>query len=309
MSAGSFREAVEAGWAKPSITVRAPATTANLGPGFDCLGAALSIGLRATVRLGGDGSDVLWAVNVREGEPDPGPGLILDAIGAVAGSTGSVSAITVSTDIPIGRGLGSSAAAVAAGLVAGCAIAGREPDPVELLALGIPIEGHPDNLAPALFGGLVVAVPTAGGVEALTLAPPPSVRPAIVVPRERLSTAEARRALPASVPFADAVANVSRASGLVALLTGAVEATSDRLLACTEDRLHQRHRTPLMPATAAAVETFRAAGIAAVVSGAGPSVACLVPDQDRARFRDVASGMDGWDVLELEWDAEGARIE
>lgn len=283
------------------VTAAAPATTANLGPGFDCLGAALSIAVRVSAETDGSGG---WSY--RGPDPDgPGPDLVRLALEA-AGADASTVDLSVDTDVPLERGLGSSAAAIAAGLLVGCALTGKAAEPAVLLELGLPLEGHPDNLAPALYGGVTVVVPGAPpGV--LRLDPDPSVRPAIVVPDARLSTAEARKALPELVPLEHAVANVARASGLVALLTGQVEPTADHLLACTEDHLHQPHRMPLMPGTAELIRDLREAGVPAVVSGAGPAICCLVT-ADGGNPAGVVSGKEGWRLLELGWDARGAHV-
>jgi homoserine kinase len=271
------------------VTVRAPASTSNIGPGFDCLGAAVSIGLEVRFSAGAASSST---------------GLVERAAELVLGGPPE-GGVEITSDIPVARGLGSSAACVAAGLLIGCAIAGREPDPAELLAIGTPLEGHPDNLAAALYGGVTLVLP--GGVVQ-RLDPSPSVRPLIVVPHERLATAEARAVLPETVPLGDAVANAARTAGLVMLLTGAVEPTRERLLACTEDLLHQPYRAPLMPKTADALHRLREAGIPAAVSGAGPSIVCLVGDGEHDSTREAVGILEGWHALDLEWETHGAHV-
>lgn len=284
------------------VTVIAPATTANLGPGFDCLGAAVSVYLHLVVDAESPGR---WSYTGPEiDEAAPPPDLILAALRAGAGEAVEVG-LEVQTDIPLGRGLGSSAAAIAAGLVAGRALAGRRSDPAELLELGLPLEGHPDNLAAALYGGLTLVV----GAETMRFPVSGAVRPAFLVPREALSTAQARRALPAQVPMADAVANTARTAALVALLNGTLEATPERLLACTEDLLHQPHRVPLMLATGELLDRLRTSGVAGFVSGAGPAVGCLLVDETSHAFDDIAGDLERWRVLRPGWDLRGARIE
>lgn len=284
------------------VTAVAPATTANLGPGFDCLGAALTRHVRVTVEPGAG----RWSYTGDDPEDAPGPELVHRALGA-AGADPARLDVSVATGVPLERGLGSSAAAVAAGLLIGCALSGEERDRAGLLELGLPLEGHADNLAPALYGGLTIVVPGEPR-RVLRFDPTPSVRPVIVVPDGRLSTAEARKALPDVVPLDDAVANVARSSGLVAMLSGVVEATSRDLLACTEDLIHQPYRRPLMRGTDEAIRRLREAGVPAVVSGAGPSVACFVCEGEDVHAREALAGMQGWRALELDWDARGARI-
>ena len=269
------------------MKVRAPATTANLGPGFDCLGAALTVSLEIDTSAG-----------------EQLPKLVRRAIAASGGELTAANG-TISSDIPTARGLGSSAACVAAGLLIGAATSGRDIDRGELLRLGTPIEGHPDNLAPALLGGITLCLPDG---SAIRYEPSGGVRPMILVPGESLATKQARKVLPDEIPRADAIANAARTAGLLSMLTGAAEATPERLLECTQDRLHQPYRAPLMPRTADAISALRERGVAAAVSGAGPSVVCLVLRGAENAVRDAAAPMDGWKLLDVDWDLEGARI-
>ncbi len=285
------------------IKVTAPASSANLGPAFDSLAGALSIGLEVVAEEG-EGN---WDVQVPD-EQAPGPELLLRAAEAVVNELPKLHG-TIRSDIPLQAGLGSSAATIAAGLLLGCAIADKEPDPAELLQLGAPIEGHADNLAAALYGGLTLVVPVAGGLDVLPFVPTASVRPFILLPRERMATADARRVLPEHVSRADAISNSARATGLVALLSGVVSPSSDRLWTYTHDLLHQPHRAPLMPETAEAIEMLRNKGVPAALSGAGPSIVCLVVGGEEAATRKVVDGLGDWKLLELEWNADGARIE
>lgn len=292
------------------IRVTAPATTANLGPGFDCLGAALGVALEVTADPEGTAWEVLDESPVPS-DPPPGPELVLRAI-AAAGGEPSRGGGTIRTRIPLGAGLGSSAAAVAAGLLVGCALSGGDTDPARLLELGLPLEGHPDNLAACLYGGLTVVVPpgrpTDGSNRVVRFDPAASVRPFIVLPDERLSTAEARGALPETVPIGDAAANLAWTAGLVSMLTGALPPTRELLLTCTEDRLHQPYRAPLLRRTMGRVAELRERGYAATVSGAGPGIACFILEGERSEFLAAVSERAGWTVLETRWDPRGARI-
>lgn len=284
------------------MKVSAPATTANLGPGFDSLGAALSIGLEVTATLG-DGD---WDIKARDPEV-PTPDLMLRAAEAIAGDLPALHG-TVRSDIPMQAGLGSSAAAVAAGLLVGCVIAERTPNVDELLQIGAQLEGHADNLAATLLGGLTLVVPTAGGLDVLGFQPTSSVRPFILLPHERLPTSDARRVLPEEVPLAHAIANSARTTGLVALLSGTVSPSTDRLWTYTQDHLHQPYRAPLMPETTEALERLRRAGVPAAMSGAGPAIVCLVLGGEEEGTREAVAELEGWELLELDWTADGARI-
>jgi homoserine kinase len=304
-----------AGWAPGPVTVRVPATSANLGPGFDSLGLALT--LHDTVRacLQPAGVDVrvtgMGAEQAGTGERH----LVIRAMRAafaVVGAQPAGLAISCRNAVPQGYGLGSSAAAIVAGLLAARALAGEDGREAlsadALLQLASELEGHPDNVAACLAGGLTVAWTGSGGVRAVRLQPLGTLAPVLCVPSAPLSTVAARKALPAHVPHADAAANSARAALLTAALTG----RPDLLLVGTEDFLHQRYRAAAMPDTAALVTRMRDAGIAAIVSGAGPAVLALtvsgaLPGPDDAA-RIAAEDGAGWQVLPLGVDAEGARV-
>src|SRR5690606_29751662 len=175
--------------------------------------------------------------------------------------------------IPHGRGLGSSAAAVVAGILAARELIADPSalDDVVALHLAAELEGHPDNAAPALLGGATVAWTEPGGARAARLEVHPDVVPLVLVPDHCVATSTARRALPAQVPHEDAAFTAGRA----ALLVHALTSRPDLLLAATEDRLHQPYRAAVMPQSLALVTRLRAEGLAAVVSGAGPTVLVL----------------------------------
>jgi homoserine kinase len=282
------------------VRVIAPATTANLGPGFDCLGAALSFRLEleatesstTTIEVAGEG----------EGEiDDSADNLVLRAVAAVMGEVPPMR-LRIGNEIPLSRGLGSSAAAVAGGLLLGCALSGTKPAPARMLELGLPLEGHPDNLAACLHGGLVLVLPDR---QVLRFEPTSAVSPMVLIPSQRLGTSSARAVLPDGVPFQDAVATSSRTAGLLSILTGAAPATREALLECTKDVLHQPYRASLMPETASALESLRAAGVPAVVSGAGPSILYLLT----GGVHTGAPELEGWTKGSVGWDSRGARVE
>jgi homoserine kinase len=201
--------------------------------------------------------------------------------------------------IPQARGLGSSSAAIVAGVLLGRAltVGGAERlDNAAVLGIAADLEGHPDNVAPCLLGGFTIAWVGASGACAVRLTPAAAVQPTLLVPAERGLTAQARAALPETVPHADAALTAGRA----ALLVHALTVEPSLLLEATEDRLHQGYRAPAMPATANLVASLRTAGVAAVVSGAGPSVLALT--EAPAAW---APGP-GWQVLRLRVATVGA---
>jgi homoserine kinase len=307
-------------WPGQAVTVVAPATSANLGPGFDSFALALSLHDTVHARVVQAGVDV-QVTGVGEAQRwRPEQHLVIRAMRAAFDATGgqpSGIAIRCRNDVPQGFGLGSSAAAIVAGLLAARALAAaREAagDPAEVLAdpdllrLAGKIEGHPDNVAACQAGGLTIAFDTPSGPGVARLMPLAGLAPVVCVPGLPVATKTARKALPDRVPHADAAANSARAALLIAALTG----RPDLLLPGTEDFLHQRYRAATMPGTATLVAKLREAGIPAVVSGAGPSVLALTVDGRAAAAAEVAriAAQAGapWRVLPLRVDAEGARL-
>lgn len=256
----------------------APASSANLGPGFDCL--ALAIELRCRVEA--EASD-RWSVRHHGAEcleavADDG---VLAAARAAVGEHRPL-ALVVDNDIPIGRGLGSSSAAFAAGALAAWRAVGEEPRPSRLFRLVAALEGHADNAAAAVYGGFVLAV--VGG-EAIRLPWNPYLRVVLAVPHEALPTQAARRVLPASYPADVVVRSLSRVSALVAgLLTG--DAAS--LAAASGDELHEAPRHEVRPEVEELIRVARSAGaFHAAWSGAGPSVVAIVPAGRTGAVRDA----------------------
>ncbi len=301
-----------------AVRVRVPATSANLGPGFDALGLALSLhdevkasiteaGL--SIEISGEGADLAGAgeehLVIRamraafaliEGQP---PGLALRCVNR----------------IPHGRGLGSSAAAIVAGLLAARALTARGQDKLPddaLLRLANGMEGHPDNVAACLGGGLTIAWTTAGQPRMVRLEPAPGVIPVVCVAPAPVRTDVVRRLLPDMVPHADAAASAGRSALLVAALTRPPE--SGVLFDATEDWLHQDYRAEAMPETGALIRRLRRERIPAVVSGAGPSVlAFLEQGPNYGRELDTLgstvreTGI-AWHVSSLEVERQGARV-
>jgi homoserine kinase len=260
-----------------------PATSANLGPGFDALGLALALYDDVVVRVAEEGLYVDVAGEGAETVPRTRRHLVVRALQAGFDALGGQPRgleVVCANRIPHSRGLGSSAAAIVAGLVAARALVlGGEDtlDDAALLDLAARLEGHPDNVAACLLGGLTLAwTPEDGPATAVRLPVAPGLRPVVFVPATTSSTAKARKLLPESVPHPDAARNAARAALLVHALAG----DADLLLAATEDRLHQPYRAPAQQRTAGLVATLRAAGVPAVVSGAGPSVLAFARPSD-----------------------------
>jgi len=308
-------------WPGEPVTVVVPATSANLGPGFDSLGLALSlhdtVEARVTeaglqVQVTGIGADYAWGATDKH--------LVIQAMQAgfaAAGAEPAGIAIFCRNEVPQGFGLGSSAAAIVAGLLAARALAaarhaGACPADVladaEVLRLACEMEGHADNVAACLAGGLTITWTTPAGPRVVRLTPAPELAPVLCVPAIPVATKTARSALPEQVPHAHAAANSAR----TALLVTALTARPDLLMDATEDFLHQRYRAPVMPATSALLAALRAAGVPAVISGAGPSVLALTVDGRDGQAADVAriAARQGepWRVLPLRVDTQGARL-
>jgi homoserine kinase len=302
-------------WADQPVTVQAPATSANLGPGFDSLGLALSLYDTVSASILPSGLEVTVTGAGADAAGRGDEHLVIRAMRAafsVIGAHPPGIAVNCGNDVPQGFGLGSSAAAIVCGLLAARALAGEDGAAAlpagALLRLATELEGHPDNVAACLSGGLTISWTTPGGPAVARLAPLPELAPVLCVPAVPLATVTARKALPDLVPHADAAANSARAALLIAALTS----RPDLLLAGTEDFLHQPYRIAAMPATAALVSRLRDAGIAAVVSGAGPSALALTVDGRGPDSADVAriaaDAADPWQVLPLQVDTAGARL-
>jgi len=297
-----------------SVTVRVPATTANLGPGFDTLGLALALYDQLTVTVREEPGAFVDVNGVGAGEvPTDESNLVVRAIAHTFAAYDQELPglhLTARNVIPHGRGLGSSGAAIVSGIMAAKGLLEGivEIDSLGLLARATELEGHPDNVAPALFGGLTIAWVTPEGPQFKKLIVHRGVSPLVLVPQETMSTALARSLQPESVPHADAIFNVSRSTLLIAALIQSPEL----LLAATEDKLHQSYRASAMPETDRLIQALRAEGFPAVVSGAGPSilVLCSDPGQRLAAADLVASqAATPWESLILAVDFKGATVE
>ncbi|MGY2080775.1 homoserine kinase [Modestobacter sp. SYSU DS0657] len=290
------------------VRIRVPATSANLGPAFDSAGLALTCWDELELAVTEGGLTVSVAGEGEADLPTDESHLVVQAFRAACAELGWSPPglrLSATNGIPQGRGMGSSAAAVTAGVLAAWALCPDvdQIDQAAVLRLCSTLEGHPDNVAPCLLGGATLSWSTPAGARAVRLAVRPQVTPVLFVPGATLSTHLARGLLPASVPHADAAANAGRA----ALLVHALTAAPDLLLEATEDRLHQAQRAPAMPDSADLLARLRADGHAAVVSGAGPCVLVLAPGPEAV---DALAGHtpNGWRRMPLSVDGDGAVV-
>jgi len=285
-----------------TVRVVAPASTANLGPGFDAAAAALELWNEVVVEEGTSGVE-LAGEGVDE-LPRDATHLTLRAFALFAPVDGY--RFSFVNRIPLERGLGSSAAAIAMGLVAGAAVAGKSASPAELLALGVPIEGHADNLAAALYGGVCLAMKRQGTIHAHRLAGDMPVAAILAVPAARTSTAASRNGLPEKVTHADAAHNAASAAMLgAAIASGDVELLRDAF----DDRLHEQYRIGNAPLLQALRAHAPEGTVGVTLSGSGPSVVVWA---ENARAADVARELedslpDDTLVLPLRVAQEGAR--
>lgn len=290
------------------VRVRVPATSANLGPAFDSAGLALALYDDVVVRVADSGLVIDIAGEGADTLPRDKRHLVVRSLRAAFDRLGGQPRglqVVCANRIPQSRGLGSSSAAIVAAVVAARALVlggDEELDEDGALALATELEGHPDNVAACLRGGLTFAWTGTAGVRVHRVDVHPDVAPVVLVPTSKASTKKVRGLLPETVPHADAAANSARS----ALLALALTRSPELLLDATEDRLHQSYRAAAMPRSAALVEKLRADGVPAVISGAGPTVLALA----RPGTVDgvLARAPRGWEALALPVDADGAAV-
>lgn len=294
------------------IRIRVPATSANFGPGFDCIGMALQ--LYNTVEI--EKHDSLRIEIVGEGAqsiPRNGSNLFFKSYRRTMAHLGVKPdnlLIKQVNNIPSTRGLGSSSTAVVAGILAAQAVSGIALPKEESLLLATQVEGHPDNVAPALYGGFVSAVGGTHDARCHSFAVPPALVPVALIPSHELPTSKARAVLPQFVPFADAVFNVSRASFLVASMA---KGDLDGVFSVLEDRLHQPYRAQLMKGFAEIIAKCFSLGCPAYLSGAGPTLMALCRRGETDGFvrgiENTLTAFGDWVIRPLEADNEGAKME
>ncbi|MCL6609937.1 MAG: homoserine kinase [Peptococcaceae bacterium] len=255
------------------VRVQVPATTANLGPGFDCLGMALQLYNSVEMSVASSGLHIEVQGEGNTDLPRDEDNMVFQAARKVFKLSGHQPPglrIRLVNNIPVARGLGSSTAAVVGGMIAANIITGNKLDQREIINLAHGMEGHPDNVAAAVLGGIVVAVPADGEVRCLKIPPPKNLRAAVSIPDFPLSTRLSREALPQQVPISDAIFNLGRVALLVsALFNGDI----NQFGVAMEDRIHQPYRTNLVPGMKKVFAAARLAGAKGItLSGSGPSI-------------------------------------
>lgn len=291
------------------ITVRVPATTANIGPGFDSMGCALALYNYITCKVLPAGKLVIT------GCPEPyqnEENLAVQGYRAVLSRLGLPNeglSLNIRAEIPVCRGLGSSAALIAGGAAAANLLHGSPLPPAELLEVTNEIEGHPDNLAPAIYGGLTASLVEDGKPRTVKLPLSPTLRWVAAIPDFELSTHLARAVLPKEVAFVDAVYNASH----VAVLVGALGRGDRELIAMAlRDRLHQPYREKLIPEYNKVKTAAEQCGaIAFCISGAGPTLLALTDEASfAAQFAEKCKRLEHrWNIMELAVDTEGIVVE
>ncbi|MEA2485856.1 MAG: homoserine kinase [Actinomycetota bacterium] len=296
-----------------AVRVRIPASVANLGPGFDALGVAVRMHLEIEIEPRRDSVEIMVEGEGADQLAADESNLVVHCMNVFFDHVGRRPpgyAVRIKNPIPLGSGLGSSAAAVVGGLFAARAITGRTVAQAEMVQMATGVEGHPDNVLPALLGGLVIAYRSeSDGLRYYRMEPSDRLVPVLAVPPGGFSTAKSREDLPGQVPFADAQFTASRAALLVAAMISG--AGADVLADAMSDRLHEPHRLGLMPETAAVHGELQDAGLPVAVAGAGPSLLIVVPRPEVAmraeQIRRICrSRHAGWRVFVSEWESSGA---
>lgn len=280
------------------VKVKVPATTANIGPGFDCLGLALNLYNTVEVRLGGSPDrDHLVYKTVKK---------VFDSVGKDMPQV----EVNVYGDIPVERGLGSSASCIVGGVIAANKLLGDVLSFEQMLDLAVEMEGHPDNVVPALVGGMTVSIQDGGKTYFIKIDVPKSIMFVGLIPEIKLSTKKARAVLPDMITQKDAVFNVSRVAFLISsLMTGKI----DNLNFALQDRLHQPYRKTLIPDFDVIFDAARYYGARGVfLSGAGPTIIAVNDVNNTAFIENIERTVDDlqikWNVIPLFANSEGAKI-
>lgn len=271
------------------VTIRVPATTANLGPGFDCLGMALSVYNTVSLEETKGGLEIRVSGDVpHDSVPLDQSNLVYRAINSVfdvAGRKHAGLTIGLELNAPLARGMGSSASAIVGGMMAANEVLGRPLTPAALLARMVAMEGHPDNIVPAVVGGLTASLQLEGEVMYQRIKPSSTIRCILLIPDYELSTARARQAIPKSIPLKDAVFNLAR---IPFILSSLESGDLTNLSSFMDDRLHQPYRRELIRGYDAVEAAALNAGAAAVcISGAGPTILAIAEADCAAKIAEV----------------------
>lgn len=296
------------------VTARIPASTTNLGPGFDVLGLALQLYSTVTLEICGSRSEVVVSGVDVDKIPSSPEHIAFQAVETVYQQCGKVQPkglrLTIANGIPAIRGLGGSGTAILGGLLTANVLCGKPFSRSDILDIASTIEGHPDNVAASLYGGLVISVQEDKHIHTIQLACDPALHVVLAIPEFTLSTQSARNILPKTVDFSDAIYNISRSSLLVACVaTGKL----DMLSTAMHDKLHQPYRSTLIPGFNDVVEAALSSGALSIaLSGAGPTIAAYCLDN----MQEVGNSMQNAfkqheipsEILILRTDIEGARL-
>ncbi len=287
------------------VTLRLPASSANLGPGFDCLGIGLSLYLRCQAQALPEGAlEISGCPAKYQGANNLIYQSFLKTLNAIGHAPMGVN-LRVDSDIPAARGLGSSAAAIACGVAAAFALSGQTPDKDSVFRLTAQLEGHGDNAAAAVYGGLRAAMQQGESYRAAAFPLHTNWRFTALVPPFELSTKAARAALPSHVPYGDAVFNVGRS---VMVLKALEDGDMDLLQTALHDKLHQPYRLPLIDNGREVMQAAQRLCAAVYVSGAGPTLMCV--HQQESLHHTLASVLpEGWHALPLTADNQGLTVE
>ncbi len=289
------------------IRVLVPATSANLGPGFDCLGMAIDMHNIIEVEEVEEGLHIEVPPTEKDIIPTDESNLIYSSMSALFNEVGyKVKGLNIkqTNNIPIAMGLGSSAACIVGGIVAANHIAGNPLSLQDMIEFSATLDGHPDNVLPALVGGITVGCLAKGQVYYSRLEPPKGACVALMMPKFELLTKKARAILPSELPFEDCVFNVGRAALLIASI---IDGNMDNLAVAMEDRIHQPYREKLIPHFGSVVDMAMENGAKGVfLSGAGPVIIAIVDERDRHMFQ--ANMNASLKELDGAWDLKWANI-
>ena len=296
-----------------SVKVSVPATTANLGPGFDALGLALSLYNEVEMEESGEGLDISIIGESGDNLPTDEDNIVYRGATEIFREVGYEPkgiVIKLINNIPVARGLGSSAAAIVGGLVAANVLSGNRLSSKQILSTALGLEGHPDNITPAAVGGLTVSCMVGSEINYIKIPVPDGLRAVVAVPDFTLTTGEGRKRLPATVSLQDAAFNLGRASLLVAALSGS---HWEMLKIAMQDRLHQPYRSDLVPGLEEVFSAALDAGAwGAALSGSGPSVIAFADDKAEVVGKSMVEAFSAHGVVSeakvLEVDREGVRV-